>query len=69
MSIRKHSEAQMIEALNQVEAGRTAADVGRELGLKSKTEYMVGGVRPSTAGFKGAEPWSTRLKSFLLRCA
>jgi Transposase len=31
---RKHSEVQIIEALRQVEAGRTAAEVGRELGVK-----------------------------------
>ena len=31
MSFRKHSEAQIIEVLKQVDAGRTAAEVGREL--------------------------------------
>jgi putative transposase len=39
MSIRKHSVAQIIEALKQVEAGRTAADVGRELGVSKHTIY------------------------------
>jgi len=29
MSIRKHSEAQIIDALKQVDAGGTAAEVGR----------------------------------------
>ena len=39
MPTRKHSEAQIIEALKQVEAGRTAADVGRELGVSKPTLY------------------------------
>jgi len=30
MSISKHTEAQIIAALKQVEAGRSAEDVGRE---------------------------------------
>jgi hypothetical protein len=37
MPTRKHSEAQIIEALKQVEAGRTVADVGRELGVSKHT--------------------------------
>ena len=41
MSNRKYSEAEMIGALKQLEAGRTAADVGHELGVSSST--------PSTA--------------------
>jgi putative transposase len=39
MSIRKHCEAQIIEALKQVDAGRTAAEVGRELGVSKYTIY------------------------------
>ena len=39
MPIRKHSEAQIIEALKQVEAGRTAAEMGRELGVSKHTIY------------------------------
>ena len=39
MSIRKRSEAQIIEALKQLKAGRTAADVGRELGVSKHTLY------------------------------
>ena len=39
MATRKHSEAQIIEALKQVEAGRTAADVGREVGVSKHTLY------------------------------
>ena len=34
-----HSEAQMIEALKQVEAGRSAAEVGREYGVSKHTIY------------------------------
>jgi putative transposase len=36
---RKHSEAEMIGALKQLEAGRTAADVARELGVSKHTIY------------------------------
>lgn len=32
MTKRKYSEAEIIGALKQLEAGRTAADVGREMG-------------------------------------
>ena len=39
MSIRKHNEAQIIDALKQMEAGRTAAEVGRELGVSKHTIY------------------------------
>lgn len=39
MSKGKHSEAQMIGALKQLEAGRTAADVARELGVSKHTIY------------------------------
>jgi hypothetical protein len=35
MSKRKYSEAEMIGALKQLEAGRTTADVARELGVSS----------------------------------
>jgi len=33
------TEAQMIEALKQMEAGRTAADVGRQYGVSKHTVY------------------------------
>src|SRR3954469_11300685 len=33
------TEAQMIGALQQVEAGRSAADVGREIGVSAHTIY------------------------------
>jgi len=39
MSRSKHSEAQMIGALKQLEAGRTAEDLGRELGVSKHTIY------------------------------
>jgi putative transposase len=53
MSIRKHSEAQIIGALKQVDAGRTAAEVGRELGVSKHTIYAwkakYGGLEVSEA--------------------
>jgi putative transposase len=39
MSKSKHSEAQMIEALKQVEAGRSAEEVGRGYGVTKYTIY------------------------------
>jgi putative transposase len=39
MSKRTHSEAEMIGALKQMEAGRMAADVARELGVSKHTIY------------------------------
>jgi putative transposase len=33
----RHTEAQMVAALQQVDAGRTAADVGREVGVSAAT--------------------------------
>ena len=36
---RKYSEVEMIGALKQMEAGRSAADVGRELGVSKHTIY------------------------------
>ena len=35
----RHTEAQMIGALQQLEAGRTAAEVGREVGVSAHTLY------------------------------
>jgi putative transposase len=53
MSIRKHNEAQIIEALKQMEAGRTAAEVGREMGVSKHTIYTwkakYGGLEVSEA--------------------
>ena len=39
MSRSKHSEAQIIAALKQVEAGRKAEDVAREVGVSKHTLY------------------------------
>ena len=39
MSKGKHSEAEMIGALKQMEAGRTAIKMGRELGVSKHTIY------------------------------
>jgi putative transposase len=39
MSRSKHTEAQMIAALKQVEAGRKAEDVAREVGVSKHTLY------------------------------
>ena len=39
MSKSKHSEAQMIEALKQVEAGRSVEEVGRACGVSKHTVY------------------------------
>jgi putative transposase len=39
MSKSKHSEAQMIAALKQVEAGRAVEDLAREYGVSKRTIY------------------------------
>ena len=39
MSRGKHTEAQMISALKQMEAGRNAEDVAREVGVSKHTLY------------------------------
>ncbi len=39
MSRSKHTEAQMIAAVKQMEAGRKAEDVGREVGVSTHTIY------------------------------
>ena len=39
MTKSNHTEAQMIGALKQVEAGRNAEDVGREMGVSKHTIY------------------------------
>ncbi len=49
MAKRKYSEVEMIGALKQMEAGRSAAEVGRELGVSKHTVYAwkakYGGMR------------------------
>lgn len=53
MSRSKHTEAQMIEALKQVEAGRRAEDVARDYGVSKHTLYAwkakYGGMEVSEA--------------------
>jgi putative transposase len=53
MSRSKHTEAQIIGALKQVEAGRTAEDVARECGVSKHTIYAwkakYGGLEVSEA--------------------
>ena len=39
MSKRTHTEAEMVGAIKQLEAGRTAAEIGRELGVSKHTIY------------------------------
>ena len=39
MSRTRHTEAQMIQALGQVEAGRRVEDVAREVGVSKHTLY------------------------------
>ena len=70
MSIRKHSEAQIIEALKQVEAGRKAAEVGRELGVSKHTIYAwkakYGGLEVSEAQrLRQLEDENRRLKKLV----
>jgi putative transposase len=53
MSRGKHSEAEMITALKQVEAGRKVEDVAREVGVSKHTLYgwkaKYGGLEVSEA--------------------
>jgi len=42
MSKRKYRAVEMIDALKQLEAGRTAAEVGRELGVSKHTMSSLG---------------------------
>ena len=53
MSRTKHTEAQMIGALKQMEAGRKAEDVAREVGVSKHTIYAwkakYGGMEVSEA--------------------
>ena len=39
MTLRKHTEAEIIAAVKQMEAGRAAAEVGREMGVSKHTIY------------------------------
>jgi putative transposase len=63
----RHSEAQIIAALKQVEAGRTAEDVARECGVSKHTIYAwkakYGGMEASEAQrLKQLEDENGRLK-------
>jgi putative transposase len=53
MSVSKHTEAQIIAALKQVEAGRKVEDVAREVGVSKHTIYAwkakYGGMEVSQA--------------------
>lgn len=70
MSRGKHSEAQMIEALKQVEAGRSAEEVGRAYGVSKHTIYTwkakYGGMDVSEAQeVKALRDENTRLKKLV----
>lgn len=67
MSRSKHSEAQIIAALKQVEAGRTADDVARECGVSKHTicawKAKFGGMETSEAQkLRALEDENGRLK-------
>lgn len=70
MSKSKHTEAQIIEALKQIEAGRTAAEVGRQYGVTQHTIYAwkakYGGMEVSEAQeVKQLREENTRLKKLV----
>lgn len=60
MSKSKHTEAQIIGALKQVEAGRTAEDVAREQGVSKHTIYALTSLAYNFGG--GSLERSTLLK-------
>src|ERR1039457_1577530 len=71
MSKSHHTEAQMIGALKQLEAGRTAEDIGRELGVSKHTIYAwkakYGGMTVSEAQeAKQLRDENTRLKKLVV---
>jgi putative transposase len=71
MSKGKHSEAEMIGALKQLEAGRKAEDIGRELGVSKHTIYAwkakYGGMTVSEAQeAKQLRDENTRLKKLVV---
>jgi putative transposase len=70
MSKGNHTEAQIIEALKQVEAGRSAGDVGRQYGVTKHTVYAwkakYGGLEVSEAQeLKQLREENTRLKKLV----
>ena len=71
MTKSNHSEAQMIGALKQLEAGRNAEDVGRELGVSKHTIYAwkakYGGMTVSEAQeAKQLRDENTKLKKLVV---
>ena len=71
MSKSRHTEAQMIGALKQVEAGRAVEDVARELGVSKHTLYAwkakYGGMDVSEAQeAKQLREENTRLKKLVV---
>ena len=70
MSKSKHSEAQIIAALKQVEAGRAVEDLARECGVSKHTIYAwkskYGGMEVSEAQeVKQLREENTRLKKLV----
>ena len=71
MSRGKHTEAQMIGALKEMEAGRKAEDVAREMGVSKHTLYgwkaKYGGMEVSEAQeAKQLRDENTRLKKLVV---
>jgi len=67
MTVSKHSEAQIMGALKQIEAGRTAADVAWECGVSKHTIYAwkakYGGMEVNEAQrLRSLEEENARLK-------
>ena len=70
MSKSGRTEAEMIGAVKQLEAGRTAAEIGRELGVSKHTVYAwkakYGGLEVSEAvRLKQLEEENRRLKKLV----
>ena len=70
MSKSNHTEAQIIGALKQMEAGRSAAEIGREYGVSKHTVYAwkakYGGMDVSEAQeVKQLREENTRLKKLV----
>jgi putative transposase len=71
MSKSKHSEAEMIGALKQLEAGRKAEDVAREVGVSKHTIYAwkakYGGrvARPASMCGRGLRLFGCRILRFV----
>jgi putative transposase len=70
MSVSRHTEAQMVGALKQMEAGRKAEDVAREVGVSKHTLYSwkakYGGMDVSEAQeAKQLRDENTRLKKLV----